>query len=108
MIAQWIIAQLLLEGREDTLAKLREVDAKTPGYGVIINKKEGFSECDDIHNHIVDYLQKQGILVYSPETEAIKLYKSFEKPHNPFEAYFGQNTIPFDYDEFEKMGLSIL
>jgi hypothetical protein len=93
MLEQWMLAYLIAEGREDTIVILQEVEREDSGLGTIVYDKRGFSGNDEVHNAVLNYLRSKKILVYNPAIEAYKLYRSFERMHNPFEID-GDYTIP--------------
>lgn len=62
-IAARIHVMLALEGNFELIQKLARIERKESGYDVIVVPKEGFSENDDVHNLILDWLKLQGVCV---------------------------------------------
>lgn len=62
-------AQLALEGNTTLLFKLHHAENKEPGYTVIVVPKEGFSDNDDTHNAVIEWLKSHEILALNTRCE---------------------------------------
>ena len=70
----WV--RLTIEKNYTLIAKLRQVEAKTPGYGTIIVPKEGYSENEVTHNMVLDWLKDHQTKTLNPSLEIHKLERS--------------------------------
>lgn len=75
----WIL--LAAEGNDKTLRLLQKVEQKQPGYSTIIIGPNGFSENDDTHNAVLNWLRDRNVMVYSPQNEIYHLNKSLHPIH---------------------------
>lgn len=55
--------RLATEGNFKLIRKLRRVEMGEPGFGTIVVPKEGFSESDDTHNLVLEWLEERDINV---------------------------------------------
>ena len=67
----WIT--LALEGNTDLLSKLHRAENKEPGFSIIVVPKNGFSENDETHNAVIEWLQSHEILALNPRVEAARM-----------------------------------
>jgi len=70
----WV--RLTLEKNDALIAKLRHVEAKTPGFGTVVVPKEGYSEDPTTHNMVLDWLHTHGVRTFNPSLEIYKLERS--------------------------------
>ncbi|TRZ51297.1 MAG: hypothetical protein D4S01_05130 [Dehalococcoidia bacterium] len=68
--------RLAAEGNHTTIEKLRNVEAKTDGFGTIVITKEGFSENDDTHNAVLDWLKQQKVNILNVPREIYQLKRA--------------------------------
>lgn len=68
--------KLAMEGKFDLIEKLRRVEVGEAGYGTVIVPPEGFSERDEVHNLVLDWLDEQGVNVLNVGLEVARLQKA--------------------------------
>lgn len=66
-------SRLALEGNFKLLHTLQRAERREDGYGTIVVKKEGFSEDDETHNMVLDFLEQIGVHIFNPGIEITKL-----------------------------------
>jgi hypothetical protein len=64
---------LTLEGNFALIKKLHRIERKELGYGTIVVPAEGFSEDDDVHNLIIDWLNLLGVNIFNVQNEIANL-----------------------------------
>lgn len=64
---------LALDGNFELIETLRHAQNKEPGYGTIVVPKQGFSDDDDVHNLVLDWLCEQKINVLNVQNEIANL-----------------------------------
>lgn len=65
--------KLALERNFELINKLRRVELGESGYGTVIVSSEGFSERDDLHNLVLDWLEEQNVNVLNVGLERARL-----------------------------------
>jgi 5,10-methylenetetrahydrofolate reductase len=64
---------LALENNTNLISRLHRAERREPGFNVIAVPKNGFSENDETHNAVLDWLQSHEILVLNPRIEAERM-----------------------------------
>lgn len=68
--------KLALDGKFELITLLRRVEMKEPGYGTVVVPHEGFSERDDIHNLVLDWLVEHDVNVLNVGLEVACLERA--------------------------------
>lgn len=68
--------RLTMEGRYELISLLHHAEQHDPGYSVIIVPEEGFSDIDETHNMVLDFLHQNNILPLNVPLEITKLEKA--------------------------------
>lgn len=63
MSAQTLWNRIVGEGNLELLSRLNRVEKREAGYATIVVPKEGFSDNDDTHNMVLDWLEARGVNV---------------------------------------------
>lgn len=67
-------ATLALEGNDRLIDLLHKAEQGIPGYTTVIVTKAGFSEDDDVHNAVLDWLTGHPqINIFNPGNEIVNL-----------------------------------
>ena len=66
-------SRLTVEGNFELLSRLRRAECREPGFCTIVVGKTGFSEDDETHNMVIDFLKQIDVHVFNPGLEATKL-----------------------------------
>lgn len=74
-----IHACLVLESNFELIDRLHRIENKEGGYGTIVVPKEGFSENDEVHNLILDWLNAQNINILNVQHEIANLEYALER-----------------------------
>jgi hypothetical protein len=80
--------QLTTEGKFDLIRKLGRVENREPGYGTIIVPSEGFSDRDETHNMVLDWLKAHNINILNVGLEK----RCLELALNPVNSDFCQES----------------
>jgi hypothetical protein len=76
--------RLAIEGNHDLIAKLAFVERREPGFGVVIVPPRGFSENDETHNAVLDFLRDDlGVEVVNPALEKTRLRRALHGWEEP-------------------------
>lgn len=67
---------LMANGYWETIEKLKHVEAGTPGYGTVVITAAGFSDDDDTHNAVLDWLREKKVNIFNPAREIALLENS--------------------------------
>lgn len=70
---------LASEGNIDLINKLVRVSNREEGFGTIIVPKKGFSEEDDTHNAVLDWLKNNDVNVVNPRLSIAKLKEALRE-----------------------------
>lgn len=65
--------RLAEEGNFELIEKLRRVEKREPGYGTIVVPYEGFSEDDETHNLVLDWLEEHRVNILNIGLERARL-----------------------------------
>ena len=65
--------RLAMEGKFDLIEKLRRVEKSEDGYSTLVVPPEGFSESDQTHNIVLDWLEERGVNVLNVGLEKARL-----------------------------------
>jgi len=57
---------LVTAGRHDLVNLLHDVEMGTKGFGSVVIPLKGFSEDDNIHNAVIDFLKTQPVNLVNP------------------------------------------
>lgn len=69
--------RLAAEGNHELIAKLAYTERREPGFSVIITPRKGFSDNDQTHNAVLDFLRDDlGVEVINPALEKTRLRRS--------------------------------
>jgi len=63
MSVQNLWGRLVGEGNLELLSRLSRVEKHEAGYGTVVVPKKGFSDNDDTHNMVLDWLEARGVNV---------------------------------------------
>ena len=74
--------RLTLEGNHDLIAKLHYVEQGEAGFGTIVVPVEGFSEDDDTHNAVLDWLREHNVNILNPGREITILTKALKEQYD--------------------------
>jgi hypothetical protein len=66
-------AALAAEGNHILMEHLHKAEKGEPGYGTIVVTKAGFSEDDEVHNAVLDWLQEHKINICNPGNDIANL-----------------------------------
>ena len=75
---------LVAEGNHDLIAKLKRAVDGEPGFGTIIVDEKGFSENDDTHNAVLDWLKDKGVNILDVPFEVGNLELALSKGRPKF------------------------
>jgi len=70
---------LAADGKFELIDKLRRVELREPGYGTIVVPKEGFSDNDEIHNIVLDWLEEQNVNILNVNLEIARLKRALKE-----------------------------
>ena len=73
---------LAAEGNHDLIARLRRAELGEEGFGSIAVTKDGFSENDETHNAVMEWLKSKGINIINPSREIAELEKALHGSYN--------------------------
>jgi hypothetical protein len=65
--------RLAEEGNFELIEKLRRVEKGELGYGTIVVPHDGFSEEDETHNLVLDWLEEHGVNILNVGLEKARL-----------------------------------
>ena len=65
--------RLTQEGKFELIELLRHVEQGEDGFGTVVVHKEGFSENDETHNMVLDWLEERKINILNPGLEKTRL-----------------------------------
>lgn len=68
--------RLAAEGNWPLIEKLRMVEEEVGGYGTVVCPPKGFSDNDETHNAVVDWLQLRNVNVVCPDSLIKRLFMS--------------------------------
>jgi hypothetical protein len=60
---------LMANGHWDTIEKLKHVERGTKGFGTVVITPAGFSDDEETHKAVLDWLHKKKVHVFNPSRE---------------------------------------
>jgi len=73
---QTVWDMLAAEGNLSLIERLKMVEQRYPGYGTMVVPEEGYSDDDDTHNAVIDWLRAHDVNVLNTRTTIARLEKA--------------------------------
>ena len=80
MSIQNLWGRLAGEGNLELLSRLNRIEKREAGYGTVVVPKEGFSDNDDTHNMVLDWLEARGVNVLNIGLSVARVNYRRDKP----------------------------